>query len=71
LGYTFDKKVTGDKISKLRLYLTMQNLITLTKYTGYDPEVGAEGSFGNNLYGLDKGTYPISKAFIIGVNFNF
>ena len=71
LGYTFDKKVTGDKISKLRLYLTMQNLITLTKYTGYDPEVGAEGSFGNNLYGLDKGTYPIAKAFIIGVNFNF
>ncbi len=71
IGYTFDKKVVSEKISKLRVYLTMQNLITITKYTGYDPEVGAEGSFSNNLYGLDKGTYPIAKAFIFGVNFNF
>jgi TonB-linked SusC/RagA family outer membrane protein len=71
IGYTLDKKVTGDKISKLRLYLTMQNLITVTNYSGYDPEVGAEGSFGNNIYGLDKGTYPIAQAFIFGVNFNF
>lgn len=71
VGYTFDKKITGEKISKLRMYLTMQNLITLTKYTGYDPEVGAEGSFGNNIYGVDKGTYPIAQAFIYGINFNF
>ena len=70
-GYTFDKKITGDKISKLRVYLTTQNLITLTKYTGFDPEVGSEGGFSNNMFGVDTGTYPMAKAFIFGVNFNF
>ena len=70
-GYTFDKKITGEKISKLRAYFTLQNLITLTKYTGFDPEVGAEGGFSNNMFGVDKGTYPTAKAFLFGVNFNF
>ena len=70
-GYTFDKKLTGDKISKLRVFLTLQNLITITKYTGFDPEVGSEGGFSNNMFGVDQGTYPMAKAFLFGVNFNF
>lgn len=70
-GYTFDKKLMGEKISKLRVYLTLQNPITLTKYTGFDPEVGSEGGFSNNMFGVDAGTYPMAKAFILGVNFNF
>ena len=70
-GYTFKNSLLSEKISKLRVYLTMQNLITLTKYTGYDPEVGSEGGFSNNMYGVDAGTYPMAKAFIFGINFNF
>ncbi len=76
-GYTFDKSITGEKISKLRVYLTCQNLITITKYTGFDPEVGSSGAYSSkysiekNMYGVDKGTYPQARAFILGLNFNF
>jgi len=70
-GYTFDKKLTGEKIQKLRLSLTLQNLITITKYTGFDPEIGASGDFSNNIYGVDTGAYPQARAVLFGVNFNF
>jgi TonB-linked SusC/RagA family outer membrane protein len=70
-GYTFDENIIGNSISKLRIYLTFQNLITITKYSGYDPEIGAEGGFSNNMYGVDKGVYPQAKAFILGLNINF
>lgn len=70
-GYTFNNKVFANKISKLRLYLTCQNLLTFTKYTGFDPEVGTDGSFGNNIYGIDKGIYPQAKSFILGLNLDF
>lgn len=70
-GYTFDKNVTGEKISKLRVYLTFQNLITLTKYTGFDPEIGANGDFNNNIYGVDQGAYPQARSYMLGINFNF
>ncbi|MFT4156260.1 SusC/RagA family TonB-linked outer membrane protein [Parafilimonas sp.] len=71
LGYTFDKKLLGDRISKLRLYLTAQNLITITNYSGFDPEVGADVNSSSNIYGIDRGFYPQSKSFIFGINFNF
>ena len=70
-GYTFDKKFVGEKIQKLRVYLTLQNLITLTKYSGFDPEVGANGDFNHNIFGVDVGSYPQTKAYLFGVNFNF
>lgn len=71
LGYTFDDKLIGKGISKLRAFITLQNLITITKYSGFDPEVGADLGSSNNMYGVDRGVYPQAKAFIIGVNFNF
>jgi TonB-dependent starch-binding outer membrane protein SusC len=70
-GYTFNKSLIGDKIQKLRVYLTVQNLITLTKYTGFDPEVGAYGDFSHNIFGVDTGNYPQTKSFLLGINFNF
>jgi hypothetical protein len=70
-GYTFDKKLIGERITKLRVYLTLQNLITITKYKGFDPEVGAGYGFNNNIYGVDAGTYPQARAYLLGVNFNF
>ncbi|MEL7586410.1 MAG: TonB-dependent receptor [Prolixibacteraceae bacterium] len=71
LGYTFDERVTGKTFSKLRVYMTMQNLITITGYSGFDPETGSDGGFSNNMYGVDKGTYPQAKTFTLGLNVNF
>lgn len=73
LGYTFDEKLIGKGISRLRVFLTLQNLITITDYSGFDPEIGADlgEGYGNNMYGVDRGAYPQAKAYILGVNFNF
>ncbi|MDR2145072.1 MAG: TonB-dependent receptor [Tannerella sp.] len=57
-------------IAKLQPYITAQNLWTWTCYTGYDPEVNAYGSSSLEL-GVDYGTYPQSKAVIIGINVQF
>ena len=70
-GYTFGEDLIGEKISKLRIYLTFQNLLTFTNYSGYDPEVGSSGDFSNNMYGVDKGTYPQARTYMLGLNFNF
>jgi hypothetical protein len=51
--------------SKVRLYATGENLLTLTKYTGYDPEIGG------NVLGIDKGFYPQAKSFLFGLNVQF
>ena len=71
IGYTFNKSVTGDKIQKLRVYVTAQNLLTLTKYSGFDPEIGTTGDFSGNIFGVDSGAYPQAKIFMLGLNFNF
>ncbi|MGN6438841.1 MAG: TonB-dependent receptor [Agriterribacter sp.] len=71
VGYTFSNKLVGKGISKLRAFVTFQNLITITKYTGFDPEVGADLGSSSNMYGVDRGAYPQAKAYIIGLNFNF
>ncbi|WP_177181100.1 SusC/RagA family TonB-linked outer membrane protein [Parapedobacter koreensis] len=72
LGYTFQNgRFLGDRISRLRLFFTAQNLITITDYSGFDPEVGADSGTSGNMYGVDRGTYPQAKSFIFGVNLNF
>ncbi|MGE4287474.1 MAG: SusC/RagA family TonB-linked outer membrane protein [Salinivirgaceae bacterium] len=57
-------------IKKLTAYFTGQNLLTFTKYSGYDPEVNA---FGNSasVQGIDYGTYPQARTFIVGLNVEF
>jgi hypothetical protein len=71
LGYTFGDNIIGKKIQKLRAYVTLQNLITITKYKGFDPEIGADLGSYSNMYGVDRGAYPQAKAFMVGINFNF
>ncbi|OAV66773.1 Outer membrane cobalamin receptor protein, SusC/RagA family [Bacteroidales bacterium Barb4] len=69
IGYTFPlKSITKD--AKLRLFLSAQNLFTLTPYKGYDPESNRNGiDESNGLYqGVDFGTYPSAKTFQFGVN---
>ena len=62
-------------ISSVNLYVTAQNLLTLTKYSGYDPEIGASADYsGNNanlLQGVDFGFYPQPRTFIFGMNVSF
>lgn len=71
LGYTFKEKFTGKRINKLRVYLTLQNPITITKYKGFDPEIGSDSGVYSNIYGVDRGTYPQARAYIVGFNLNF
>jgi hypothetical protein len=64
-------------ITRARLYVTAENLLTITKYSGFDPEVSAfgrssAGSQSNNIApGVDFGTYPQTRDFIFGVNVTF
>ncbi len=57
-------------ISKIQPYFTATNLLTWTSYKGYDPEVNQYGDSGT-VQGIDYGTYPQNKNFIIGVNVEF
>jgi len=68
LSYDFDmnwmKKVG---IRKIQPYATVTNLFTFTKYLGFDPEVNQWGNSGN-VQGIDYGTYPQTRSFIVGLN---
>ncbi|WP_344785692.1 TonB-dependent receptor [Postechiella marina] len=69
LGYTIPKrKIEKIGLSKLRFYVTGQNILTLTKYDGFDPEVGNNGL---STRGIDKGTYPISSQIRAGFQLQF
>lgn len=71
LGYNFSgsflKKVS---LKNARLYIAGQNLITITNYKGYDPEVSRFGTTSISQ-GMDYGGYPSSKTILLGVNLNF
>ena len=68
LGYNFQNPFKG--VSKLNVYVTGQNLYTITDYTGFDPEVNAFAGT-NGVLGIDYGTYPQVKTFVVGLKANF
>ena len=70
VGYTLPvKTLVKYKISKVRLYVTGNNIAVLTSYSGYDPEVSVRS---NPLTpGLDYSAYPKSRSFIFGLNVSF
>ena len=71
LGYTLPQKWTQKvAVQRLRVYVQAENLFTLTKYTGCDPEVTGGNGFSSDL-GVDRGVYPQSRTFSVGVNLNF
>ena len=71
LGYTLPARLTKKVfINRLRVYAQAENLFTLTKYTGCDPEVTGGNGFSSDL-GVDRGVYPQSRTFSLGVNLNF
>lgn len=73
LGYTFPKALLKKvKIDNVRAYVNIQNLYTLTKYTGYDPEVGASTQDSTGLtFGVDNGRYPSPTTYSFGLNITF
>ena len=63
LGYTLPFELTSRVgIRKLRFYVSGNNLLTVTKYSGFDPEIGG------NSFGVDRGIYPQPRFFLFGVN---
>lgn len=53
-----------------RIYISGQNLFTLTNYSGYDPEVSSTGST-DLRKGIDVGAYPFSKSYLLGIQLGF
>ncbi|MGN6801911.1 MAG: SusC/RagA family TonB-linked outer membrane protein [Ginsengibacter sp.] len=75
LGYDLAKVVKWKYLSQLRLYLAVQNLVTFTKYSGMDPEVGASSYDASGTYsfgqGVDNGFYPRPRVYMGGINIIF
>jgi TonB-linked SusC/RagA family outer membrane protein len=75
LGYDLAKVVKWKNLSQFRLYVAAQNLITFTKYSGMDPEVGASSYDASGTYyfgqGVDNGFYPRPRVYMVGVNIIF
>lgn len=68
LGYTLPTNISSYlKLSNLRLYVSAENLLTVTGYKGYDPEIG--GSVFDN--GIDRGIYPQPRTILGGINVTF
>lgn len=71
IGYTFAPDLLKKlAIAKLRLYVSSQNLFTITSYKGQDPEIGVQGGYGTQA-GVDAGTYPSSRYYTVGLNVTF
>lgn len=70
IGYDFKKLFKNLPFTQARLYLTGQNLATLTKYKGLDPEVGY-GYDSNWASGIDIGSYPSARVIMIGVSLKY
>jgi len=68
VGYTVPVAIAKKiALTKLRFYVSSQNLFTITSYKGLDPEIGTQG--GNATQnGIDNGAYPSSRFFTVGVN---
>ncbi len=76
IGYTFRKEMMSAlHMGSLRLYVSGQNLLTFTKYSGVDPEIGygrsyTDGSSALNR-GVDLGNYPTMRTYLVGANIAF
>jgi len=69
LGYSLPRNMTRTLgLERLRLYATISNVFTVTKYTGLDPEVRQEN---DTSRGQDYGSYGLPRQFIFGINISF
>lgn len=66
LGYTLTgKSLHTTAFDRVRIYVAGNNLVTLTKYDGFDPELGG------SLLGIDRGVYPQARSYMVGANITF
>lgn len=69
LGYTLSQEaVNRVGIDKLRFYISVNNVYTFTKYTGYDPSASSGSPIGA---GIDQGFYPVPRTYLLGLNLKF
>jgi hypothetical protein len=78
IGYTIPKSVTDRaSLERVRVYVQGQNFLTFTKYTGLDPELSlrsfsaGDSRVANLDIGVDRGSYPVAKSLLIGLNITF
>ncbi len=75
IGYNFTdsvlKSFAGGSIHKFRIYISGQNLLTFTDYSGLDPELGYLNSTNETDIGIDKGQYPSSVSLLAGLQITF
>jgi hypothetical protein len=78
IGYTVPSRslqsLTKGVVSSFRIYVAAQNILTITDYSGFDPEVGNRTPFGNNIAltnGIDFAVYPQPKSYTAGIQVNF
>ena len=70
VGYTFNPKLTQRvNINSTRIYVAANNLLTLTRYRGYDPDIGSAG--GPLASGIDYGFYPQARTIMAGISLKF
>ena len=66
IGYTLPKNLVSKiGLTKTRFYVMGENLLTFTKYSGYDPEIGG------TVLGIDRGIYPQARSYMVGLNVTF
>jgi hypothetical protein len=66
IGYSLPKALISKAgFSRVRVYVMAENLVTFTKYTGYDPEIGG------GVMSIDQGIYPQARSFMGGLNLTF
>ena len=69
IEYTFGEKTSSTLgIDKCRIYLSGNNLFTITDYFGFDPSANTGAPLGG---GIDKGFYPVAASYLLGINLNF
>lgn len=72
LGYNLPKSAVNSMgLGSMRIYVSAQNILTFTKYRGYDPEVNYRGSGSSTIVGFDYGSYPNAKSVTLGLNVIF
>jgi TonB-dependent starch-binding outer membrane protein SusC len=74
LGFDFARVVKMKNLSQCRLYASVQNLYTLTRYDGMDPEIGYgfnNGATDQFSSGIDLGYYPSPRTILLGINLKF
>jgi TonB-dependent starch-binding outer membrane protein SusC len=74
IGYSLPEALLSKiRIEKLRFYLSASNLFTITKYPGFDPEIGSQRTIygGDVAMGVDRGVYPQARGYMIGLNVTF